>query len=331
MIDFTYERATSVGDVVAKLNSLRTAKPIAGGTNLLDLMKEGNERPEHLIDLSHLPLRAIEELPGGSLRIGATATNSEVAYHSLVESRYPLLSKAILAGASAQLRNMATVGGNLLQRTRCAYFYDVNTRCNKREPGEGCSAIGGLNRNHAILGTSRACIATNPSDMSVALAALAAKVTVTGIKGDRTIAFADFHRLPGETPQLDTNLEPGELILHVDLEPPLHSAHSAYVKARERNSYAFALVSCAAALEIDDGKIRSARLALGGVAHKPWRVPEAEELLSGEPIERPDFEGAAARLLEGARGYGHNDFKIPLAKRVIVRALQTALRGEENP
>jgi xanthine dehydrogenase YagS FAD-binding subunit len=248
-----------------------------------------------------------------------------------VERRYPLLARALLAGASPQLRNMATTGGNLLQRTRCYYFYDTATPCNKREPGSGCGARDGINRIHAILGTSEQCIATHPSDMCVALAALAATVHVTGPQGERTLAFADFHRLPGDTPERDSNLLPGELITAVELPPQGFAAHHAYLKLRDRQSYAFALVSVAAALELDRGTIREARIALGGVAHKPWRDPGAEALLRDKPATRENFQPVADALLQGARGFGHNTFKIELARRAIVRALSQAAGLERTP
>jgi xanthine dehydrogenase YagS FAD-binding subunit len=253
--------------------------------------------------------------------------NSDLAWHPKVEQRYPLLSSAILAGASAQLRNMASTGGNLLQRTRCYYFYDTATPCNKREPGSGCSAIAGVNRIHAILGTSEACIAVHPSDMCVALAALEAKVHVAGPSGERVIAFADFHRLPGETPQRDSNLGPNEIITAVELPARGFAANYSYLKIRDRLSYAFALVSVAAALELDGDGIKDGRLALGGVAHKPWRDPAAEAALRGQPAHQATFERAAELLLRGATGFAHNTFKIDLARRAIVRALTQAANG----
>jgi xanthine dehydrogenase YagS FAD-binding subunit len=302
---------------------------IAGGTNLLDLMKEGVQVAPHLVDINRLPLGAIEETADGGLLLGALARNADTAYHPLVEQRYPLLSAAILAGASPQLRNMASNGGNLLQRTRCWYFYDVATPCNKRTPGSGCSAIGGITRQHAILGTSEHCIATHPSDMCVALAALEAVIHVQSVRGKREIPFAQFHRLPGDRPEIDTTLAPDELITGIALPPaPQFAGHSAYLKLRERLSYAFALVSVAAALDIgDDGNIAGARIALGGVAHKPWRLLEAEQLLVGSPPGDEAFAHVASALLHGAMGRGANDFKIPLAHNAIVRALQVASNG----
>jgi xanthine dehydrogenase YagS FAD-binding subunit len=282
------------------------------------------------VDVNRLPLHQIEEIANGGLRLGALVTNADTAYHPQVERRYPLLSKAILAGASAQIRNMATNGGNLLQRTRCWYFYDLATPCNKREPGAGCSAIDGCNRMNAILGTSEHCIAVHPSDMCVALAALEAVVHVTGKAGERTIPFAEFHRLPGDRPQLDTNLRADEMITAIDLPAKGFAENHAYLKIRDRASFAFALVSVAAALEMEGDKIREARVALGGVAHKPWRDRQAEALLRGKPPTRENFLGVADALLRGARGFGHNDFKIELAKRAIVRALRQAVHMESN-
>jgi xanthine dehydrogenase YagS FAD-binding subunit len=304
-----------------------TAKIIAGGTNLIDLMKEDVERPSRLIDITRLPLKSVEETAEGGLRIGALVPNSDLAYHPLVAQRYPMLASAVLAGATAQLRNMASTGGNLLQRTRCYYFYDTATPCNKRDPGSGCSAITGLNRMHAILGTSEACIATHPSDMCVALAALEATVHVTGPSGARAIAFSDFHRLPANTPQRDTNLEPNEIVTAVELPARGFAANYTYLKIRDRLSYAFALVSVAAALQLDGGMITEARLALGGVAHKPWRDPSAEAVLRGEAANPATFSHAADLVLRDAKGFEHNAFKIDLARRVIVRALTQAAAG----
>lgn len=327
MINFQYSRATDVGDAVRLLAADPKAKFIAGGTNLVDLMKENVERPSRLIDITRLPLKSVEPTADGGLRIGALVPNTDLAYHSQVESRYPMLSSAILAGASQQLRNMASTGGNLLQRTRCAYFYDTATPCNKREPGSGCSAIEGLNRGHAILGTSESCIATHPSDMCVALAALDAKVHVTGPGGDRAIAFNDFHRLPANTPERDTNLGADEIITAVELPARGFASNSTYIKIRDRLSYAFALVSVAAALELEGGSIKEARLALGGVAHKPWRDTSAEAFLRGQPANAGTFARAADHVLRDAKGHGHNDFKIDLARRAIVRALTQAANG----
>jgi|SRR5262245_3012563 len=327
MINFEYARASSVADAVRQIATEPGAKFIAGGTNLVDLMKENVERPTRLIDITGLPLKAVEEMSDGSLRIGALVPNTDLAYHPLVERRYPLLSSAILAGASQQLRNMASTGGNLLQRTRCHYFYDVVTPCNKREPGTGCSALNGINRMHAILGSSDACIATHPSDMCVALAALAAKVHVLGPAGERAIAFADFHRLPGDTPQIDSNLRPDEIITAVELPAPGFADHYTYLKIRDRLSYAFALVSVAVGLDLNGGVVREARVALGGVAHKPWRDPAAEAALRGQAPNDANFKVAADILLRDARGYPHNTFKIDLARRVLVRALTQAAQA----
>ncbi|MDX5482333.1 MAG: xanthine dehydrogenase family protein subunit M [Hymenobacteraceae bacterium] len=286
--------------------------------------------PQHLVDITRIALKTIEETKEGGLRLGALVTNADTAYHEQVEKRYPLLSHAILAGATGQLRNMATDGGNLLQRTRCYYFYDTDTPCNKREPGSGCSAIKGYNRDLAILGTSEHCIATHPSDMCVALAALEAKVNVTGPNGERSIPFADFHRLPGDTPHIDTNLREDEIITSIGLPAKGFAKHYTYLKLRDRASYAFALVSVDAALDVDGDTIKEVRVALGGVAHKHWRIPEAEAKLKGKPATKENFQGLAEAYLEGAKGYGHNDFKIELAKRAIVRALEQALEMEER-
>jgi xanthine dehydrogenase YagS FAD-binding subunit len=327
MINFEYSRASDVSDAVRQIAADPAARFIAGGTNLVDLMKEDVERPTRLIDISRLPLRTVEETADGGVRIGALVPNSDLAWHPLIEQRYPLLSSAILAGASAQLRNMASTGGNLLQRTRCYYFYDTATPCNKREPGSGCSAINGINRINAILGASEACIATHPSDMCVALAALEAKVHVTGAAGERTIAFADFHRLPGDTPQTDSNLDRTEIVTGIELPPRGFAANYSYLKIRDRLSYAFALVSVAAALELEGGRIKDARLALGGVAHKPWRDPAAEAALRDQTADEAAFMRAADVLLRDARGFEHNRFKIDLARRAIVRTLTQAANG----
>jgi len=327
MNPFHYTRASDVADAIRQITADPAAKFIAGGTNLIDLMKYDVEHPARLVDISHLPLRSIEETPGGGLRIGALVPNSDLAYHPLIAQRYPLIASAILAGASQQLRNMASTGGNLLQRTRCFYFYDAVTPCNKRQPGSGCSAMSGINRINAVLGTSEACIATHPSDLCVALAALEAIVHVAGAAGPRTIAFSDFHRLPGNTPQRDTNLEPTEIITAIELPPKGFGTNYSYLKIRDRLSYAFALVSVAAALDLDGDTIREARLALGGVAHKPWRVTAAEAALRGQPAGAGAFAQAADLVLHGAKGFGHNDFKIGLARRAIVRTLSQAARG----
>jgi xanthine dehydrogenase YagS FAD-binding subunit len=327
MINFQYSRAADVTDAVRQIAAEPGAKFIAGGTNLVDLMKMDVEQPSKLIDVSKLPLDKVEPTAAGGLRIGALVCNSDLAYHPLIEQRYPVLSSALLAGASQQLRNMASVGGNLLQRTRCAYFYDIATPCNKREPGSGCSAIDGLNRINAILGTSDACIAVHPSDMCVALAVLEAKVHVAGPGGERAIAFADFHRLPGDTPQRDTNLGADELVTSVELPSRGFAANYTYLKIRDRLSYAFALVSVAVGLELEGGTIKEARFALGGVAHKPWRNAEAEAALRGRPATETTFAQAADIVLRDAKSFGHNTFKIGLARRAIVRALSQAARG----
>jgi xanthine dehydrogenase YagS FAD-binding subunit len=327
MIPFQYTRASDVADAIRQIATDPSAKFIAGGTNLIDLIKYDVAAPTRLIDISRLPLRNVEETATGGVLIGAMVPNSDLAYHPLIEARYPLISRSIMAGASQQLRNMASTGGNLLQRTRCFYFYDAATPCNKREPGSGCSAISGVNRINAILGTSDACIATHPSDMCVALAALEAIVHVTGPAGSRTIAFSDFHRLPGDTPQRDTNLEPDEIITAIELPAKGFAANYSYLKIRDRLSYAFALVSVAAALELDSDTIKEARLALGGVAHKPWRSSAAEAALHGQRAGEAAFAQAADILLRGAKGFGHNDFKIGLARRAIMRALDQAARG----
>jgi xanthine dehydrogenase YagS FAD-binding subunit len=327
MNNFGYSRAADVSDAVRQIAADPAAKFIAGGTNLIDLMKENVARPSRLIDITRLPLNKVEETAGGGLRIGALVPNSDLAYHPQIEARYPLLGSAILAGASQQLRNMASTAGNLLQRTRCLYFYDTTTPCNKREAGSGCSAIDGVNRMHAILGASEHCIATHPSDMCVALAALEARVLATGSAGARSIAFAEFHRLPGVTPQIDSNLRPDEIITAIELPAKGFAENYTYLKIRDRLSYAFALVSIAVGLDIEGGTIREARLALGGVAHKPWRDRGAEAQLNGAPATRESFLRAADIVLRDARGFGHNDFKIELARRGIVRALEQAARG----
>jgi xanthine dehydrogenase YagS FAD-binding subunit len=324
---FDYVRANDIADALRHITSDPDAKFIAGGTNIIDLIKENVTRPSRLIDITHLSLNTIEETREGGLRIGALVANSDAAYHPEVSTRYPVLTSAILAGASPQLRNMASTGGNLLQRTRCFYFYDTTTPCNKRQPGSGCSAIDGRNRMHAILGTSEHCIATHPSDMCVALAALEARVVVTGPGGERSIAFADFHRLPAHEPHIDSTLKPDEIITAVELPPKGFHRNYTYLKIRDRQSYAFALVSVAAGLEIEGGTIKEARLALGGVAHKPWRDPTAEAELKGAVPSIQSFERAAEIVLRDARGFGQNDFKIELARRSIRRALMQAARA----
>ncbi len=326
-MNFCYHRAGSVAEAVRGIAADPGARIIAGGTNLLDLMKYQVERPTRLIDITRLPLKQIEDTADGGLRIGALVTNAELAYEPRVERRYSLLASAILAGASPQLRNAATTGGNLLQRTRCYYFYDVGTPCNKREPGSGCPALKGLNRIHAILGASDECIATHPSDMCVALAALEARVLVEGPDGGRIIPLAELHRLPGEAPETDTTLVQGEIVTAVELPPEGFATHYSYLKLRDRLSYAFALVSVAAAVRLEDGVIGQARLAVGGVAHKPWRNPDAEALLRDKPATTESFTAAADLVVREARGYEHNSFKIELARRAMVRALSQAAAG----
>jgi xanthine dehydrogenase YagS FAD-binding subunit len=327
MKPFVFTRATDATAAV-QAASQPGASFLAGGTNLVDLMKEGVAAPERLVDINRLPLAAIETQADGGLRLGALARNSDTANHRLVRTRFPLVAQAILAGASGQLRNAATNGGNLRQRTRCPYFYDVSQPCNKREPGTGCSALEGFNRSHAILGTSRTCIATYPGDMAQALHALDAVVQLQGPAGRRTIPITEFHRLPGDTPELDANLRPGELITSIDLpvEGMRFAQRSHYLKVRDRASYAFALVSVAAALDMEGDRIRQARLCLGSVAHMPWRAREAEALLQGAQPGRQAFRQAADAALAGATGFEHNRFKIEMARRAMVRALETASR-----
>lgn len=327
MIDFDYVRANDVGDALSQITKHQAAKFIAGGTNLIDLMKEDVEQPTRLIDITGLPLNEIHETQTGGLKIGALVPNSDLAYDERITKRYPLLSSAILAGASPQLRNMASTGGNLLQRTRCLYFYDTATPCNKRSPGSGCGAAEGFNRMNAILGWSKSCIAVHPSDMCVALSALDAVVHVAGPKGDRAIKSADFHRLPGDTPEIDTNLACDEIITAIELPSEEFPRNYSYLKIRDRLSYAFALVSVAAALRIEAGAMTCARVALGGVAHKPWRAPDAEQSLEGKEPGREAFLEAADIVLQGAVGFAHNRFKIELARRAIVRALEQAAAG----
>jgi xanthine dehydrogenase YagS FAD-binding subunit len=318
---FSYMRAQDLGGAVAALAEAPNAAFLAGGTNLVDLMKLGVMEPEVLVDVRRLTSDSIEELPDGGVRIGASVTNSDLAADRTIRSRYPALSQALLAGASGQLRNLATTGGNLLQRTRCVYFYDTTTPCNKREPGSGCSAIEGHNKNHAILGASEHCVATHPSDMAVAMAALDAFVNVHGPDGERWVPIEELHRLPGDEPQRDTTLEHGELITAVDLPPLDFASNSKYRKVRERASYAFALVSVAAALAVQDGVVRDVRLALGEVAQKPWRATKAEEALRGEPANEANFRAAADIELEDAEPLRDNAFKVPLARNVITRTL----------
>jgi len=326
MKTFTYERAGSVDEAVR--DSSAGGRYIAGGTNLLDLMKLQVETPDKLVDISRLPLDRIEEREDGGLTIGALVPNSDLAADPRVIAGYEVLSRALLAGASGQLRNKASTGGNLLQRTRCYYFYDTAMACNKREPGSGCSAIGGFNRIHAILGASEHCIATHPSDMAVAMRALDAVIITQKADGDkRRISIHDFYRLPGDTPQIENVLEPGELITHVELPAPVEGARHLYRKVRDRASYAFALVSVAGVVRMDGGMIASAALAFGGVAHMPWRNPAVEAALVGKAPSAQAFEAAADALLADAKGYGSNDFKIPLARRTLIASLRE-LTGE---
>lgn len=321
MKSFAYARAADAPAALRLLAQMPNARFLGGGTNLVDLMRENIEQPDALVDVTGLPLDQIEERPDGGLLIGATARNTAVARHRAVRERFPFLAQAILFGASGQIRNMATVGGNLMQRTRCLYFYDHAARCNKRAPGSGCDAIDGFNRMHAILGASDSCIATHPSDMCVPLVALDARVNVVGHTGERSITLTDFHRLPGDTPQIDTNLAPDELITGVEIPPLGFARRSLYRKVRDRSSYAFALVSVAAALEVENGKVRNVRLALGGVAHKPWRAFAAEQALEGASADAASFRQAAETELAPARGFKDNSFKIELAKRTITGVL----------
>ena len=326
MNPFNYQRATAPDEAVHAV-SVRGAKFLGGGTNLVDLMRYNVENPSTLIDVTQINFSKIAS-SGSTTTIGAGVRNSDLANHEIIRTNYPLLSQALLSGASPQLRNMATTGGNLLQRTRCYYFMDTAfPACNKRIPGSGCAAIKGFNRIHAILGGSEECIATNPSDMNVALAALNATIHVTGPKGKRSIAFAEFHRLPGTTPEMDSNLQPDELITAVELPAPKFAKHSYYLKVRDRHSYAFALVSVAVGLEMNGSTIQSAGLALGGVAHKPWRSLEAEKSLVGATANSTSFKKAADLALAGAKPQEHNAFKIELAKQSIVRALTLAAQG----
>ena len=324
MINFDYARPSTQKAAIDALNKDATAQFIAGGTNLVDLMKRGVTTPQKLIDITRLPLNKIEKV-GNSIRIGALALNSEVAEHELIQNHLPLLAQALKAGASPQLRNMATVGGNILQRTRCSYFYDTTMPCNKRQPGTGCGALKGYNRMHAIFGASDQCIAVHPSDMCIALAALGATVIVSSNKGERRIPFLEFHRLAGTTAQKDNNLQRGELITAVEI--PLNEGLTKnvhYLKIRDRASYAFALVSVAAALDINGTTINNARLAMGGVAHKPWRLTAAENFLKGKAATIANFQQAALIAMKGAKGYGHNNFKLKLSPNAITEALKIA-------
>ena len=324
MRPFKYTRATDPKAAAGAVAANPQAKFLAGGTNILDLMKEDVERPNELVDLTRLKLTEIKET-GGGISIGALATNTDTANHPLIRRNYPLLTQAIVAGASGQLRNMATNGGNLMQRTRCQYFYDTAMPCNKREPGSGCGALEGLNRMHAILGWSDKCVATYPGDMATALYALDAVVRLRSADGrDRTLPVNEFHRLPGDTPQQDTNLEHGELIVAIELPKSNFAKNSYYLKVRDRASYAFALVAVAAAVELDGSNIKQARVVLGSVAHKPWRSAEAEAALAGKAASEENFRAAAEVALTGAKPLAHNAYKVELAKRAIVRALLRA-------
>ena len=334
---FGYRKVRLPGDAIMAVagptnaaapdSTVAEVKLIAGGTNLVDLMRIGVESPGVVVDINALPLKSIDALPGGGVRIGALARMSEVAEHPLIVHGFPVLSQALLASASPQLRNMASIGGNLLQRTRCPYFRDTALPCNKRVPGSGCGAIGGENRMQAVLGTSDACIATYAGDMAVALSALDALVRLRGPKGDRTVNLVDFHLVPGQTPEKETVLQPGELILAVDLPAAPHTSHSQYLKVRDRASYEFALTSAAVGLDVQGGIIRSARVALGGVGTKPWRSKEAEAALVGQAANRTTFAAAAQIALQGARPYSQNGFKIPLAQRTLIRALEVVAGG----
>ncbi|MFP5511707.1 MAG: FAD binding domain-containing protein [Alphaproteobacteria bacterium] len=322
MTPFTYTQAADAESAVRLAGSRHPgARYLGGGTNLVDLMRETIERPEALVDVTGLS-NGIMETDGGGLLIGAAVRNTALAEHRLVRSRYPVLARAILAGASPQIRNMATVAGNILQRTRCAYFYDrTGSRCNKREPGQGCDAIDGFNRMHAILGASQSCVATHPSDMCVALAALDVTVHLTGARGERRLPFADLHRLPGDEPDRDTVLQPGDLITAVELPALPTAVRSTYRKVRDRSSYAFALVSVAAVLAVEKGTVTDVRMALGGVAHKPWRASKAEQALRGQPATEAAFQAAAAAELAAAAPLRDNAFKVELAQRIIVAVL----------
>lgn len=327
MNKFSYIRATSVKDAVQQASTDKDALFIAGGTNLVDRMKVFLDEPSQLIDISRLPMQRIEPLAGGGLRIGALVSNTAVADHPDVRRNYPMLSRAILSGASQQIRNVASVGGNLLQRTRCPYYYDTAFACNKREPGSGCPAATGINRMHALFGASNQCVAVHPSDMCIPLAALDAVVEVEGPKGKRQMPLTDFHRLPGDTPQRDTNLEIGELITAVVLPPMPFAKSGVYLKLRDRASYAFALISVAAAIDVAGERIKDVRLAMGGVAHKPWRLNEAEKFLMGKSANAETFQQAAEIALEGAKPLAYNSFKVELAKRAIKRSLTVSSIG----
>ena len=320
MKPFTYERAGSVPDAISRITP--DGAFLAGGTNLVDHLRLGIRAPEQLVDVSRLDLTDIAEMPGGGVRVGALVKNSEMAANALLRQKYPFLSQALLAGASGQLRNMATTGGNLLQRTRCVYFQDLTTPCNKREPGSGCSALEGFGKYNALFGASESCVAVHPSDMCIPLAALDAVIVVEGRSGERRIPFAEFHRLPGNTPDVDTNLQPGELIIAVEIPPLAFATHSKYRKVRERASYAFALVSVAAALDVQNGVVKDVRLALGGASHKPHRASTAEAALKGKPATTEHFRAAAEAELQGAKPGKENAFKVPMLRNTIVAVLE---------
>ena len=325
MRPFAFKRAAGAETAVKLVAANKDARFIAGGTNLIDLMKEGVDRPNELVDISRVSLNLIRSLGGNGVSIGALAKNTDTANHPLIRQGYPLLTQAILSGASPQIRNMATNGGNLMQRTRCSYFYDLGTPCNKRQPGSGCGAKEGLNRYSAILGWSDSCVAVHPSDMCVALAALDATVRIRTVAGgERRMNFTAFHRLPGDLPELDNNLSHGEMILSIDIPANRFQANSYYLKIRDRSSYAFALVSVAVGLEIDKGVIKNARIALGGVAHKPWRAEEAERFIEGKQADAAVFQQAAELALRGAKPLSENGYKVKLAQRAVARALRRA-------
>ncbi|MDR3612751.1 MAG: xanthine dehydrogenase family protein subunit M [Candidatus Obscuribacterales bacterium] len=325
---FTYSKASgTAAQAIQEATNKTDSAYIAGGTNLIDLMKDMVLTPAHLVDINGLNMSSVTKLDGGGVRIGALARNSDVANHPLIRENYPVLSRALLSGASPQLRNMATTGGNLLQRTRCSYFYDTASACNKRTPGTGCDAIDGYNRMHAVLGGSAKCIAVNPSDMNVALAALDANVFVSSGSGERKIRFVDFHKLPGNTPHIETVLEPHELITAIELPAAGFNKNWCYLKVRDRASYAFALVSAAVCLQMDGSRIKEARLALGGVGTKPWRASDVEKMLVGKTADEKLFKNIADMAMKSAKGYEHNKFKIEMGKRTIVRALKVAAGG----
>lgn len=330
MSPFEYERATDASSAVARVAARPNAVFLGGGTNLVDHMRLGVAHPDLVVDVTRLPFAGIDVLSDGTVRIGAGVRNSDLAAHRTIRERYPVLSQALLAGASGQLRNLATTGGNLLQRTRCAYFQDTTVPCNKRSPGAGCSALEGYNRDHAILGASQQCVAVNPSDMAVALTALDATVIVLGPQGQRRIPIGDFHRLPGNAPERDTVLEHGDLIVTVELPTLAVAAHSAYYKVRDRASYAFALVSVAVALQVGDGRVQDVRIALGGIAHKPWRALRAEASLRGEAATEENFARAAEAELADAKSLTHNAFKIPLTRNTLRMVLRNLAAGVQS-